>query len=202
MYFEEDHLYHVFNQGNNKQQIFFKEDNYLFFLKKIRTHISPYAEVLAYCLMPNHFHLMIKVSRVEVDISEGFVQNETLAKVACKRTLNQSIGIMLRSYTCAINKQEGMSGSLFRKETKAQCLTQRDRISPAYFNTTFGANLNIDIAEFNYSKRCFNYIHENPVGAALVGKAEEWIFCSAPDYAGLRNGTLVNKSTAKDEGLI
>ncbi|MFB6341095.1 transposase [Saccharicrinis sp. FJH62] len=81
MDFESDQLYHVYNQGNNKQDIFFCKENYLFFLKKIETHISPYADIIAYCLMPNHFHLMIKVNSG----SGGFALSEALAKTN-KRT--------------------------------------------------------------------------------------------------------------------
>ena len=34
MIFELGHINHIYNQGNNKQQIFFKRENYLFFLQK------------------------------------------------------------------------------------------------------------------------------------------------------------------------
>ena len=70
MHFESEDLYHVFNQGNNRQKIFFTRANYLFFLRKIDQHILPHADVLAWCLMPNHFHLMIHVHTVEVSGAE------------------------------------------------------------------------------------------------------------------------------------
>src|SRR5690606_20490648 len=57
--FIEDQIYHVFNQGNNRKPIFFDDENYLFFLKKIRKHLLPYTNILCYCLMPNHFHMLI-----------------------------------------------------------------------------------------------------------------------------------------------
>ena len=199
MYFEEDHLYHVFNQGNNRQKIFFCDENYRYFLKKIEKHILPYADVLAYCLMPNHFHLMLKVNlTMRAYSSDDFKSSDE----STKKTLNESIAIMLRSYTRAINKQEGRSGSLFRPKTKAQCLTQRDGLSPSYFNAAFGTSLNTDISEFNYPQQCFRYIHENPVNAGLVEKAEDWRYSSLMDYSGMRSETLVNKKVAKDEGLI
>lgn len=61
MIFKEGHLYHIYNQGNNRGKIFFIRGNYQFFLRKINQFILPYADVLAWCLMPNHFHLMIYV---------------------------------------------------------------------------------------------------------------------------------------------
>ena len=121
MYFEEGHLYHVYNQGNNKGKIFFNRDNYLFFLRKIRLYVLPHADILAWCLMPNHFHLMVRVNKVAI---EGLTKHVLDVVKPSMVTFNDSIGIMLRSYTRAINKQEGRSGALFRRKTKSACLTQ------------------------------------------------------------------------------
>ena len=66
MIFEVAHIYHIYNQGNNKQKIFFRRENYLYFLNKIHEYIIPYGDVLAWCLMPNHFHLMVYVHTLEV----------------------------------------------------------------------------------------------------------------------------------------
>ena len=53
MYLEQGNIYHIYNQGNNRQLIFFKDKNYLFFLKKIRKELIPFMDFLAYCLMPS-----------------------------------------------------------------------------------------------------------------------------------------------------
>ncbi len=57
---EEENYYHIYNRGNNRQKIFLEEENYLFFLNKLHSFFDPPgAEILAYCLMPNHFHLLV-----------------------------------------------------------------------------------------------------------------------------------------------
>ena len=66
MQFDTGHIYHIFNQGNNRQKIFLERENYLFFLRKIHKHVLPFADILAWCLMPNHFHLMVHVNHVEL----------------------------------------------------------------------------------------------------------------------------------------
>ena len=218
MQFQEDYIYHIFNQGNNRQKIFFKRDNYIYFLGKIKEYIMPYADILAWCLMPNHFHLMVHVRAVEVAVSkglasageregfafdrEGFALSETLSDIAPgetrsqkTRTLNQSIGIMLRSYTNAINKQEKRSGSLFRKQTKAECVNCPNGLSPSFINTKSGTLLSAPHME--YQQVCFNYIHNNPVKAGLVNNQTDWEFSSAKDYAGLRNGLIIRKEITK-----
>jgi len=96
-------IYHVYNQGNNRQKIFFKDENYLFFLRKIRTYWLPFADILCYCLMPNHFHFL---AYTKPDFNHEKYLND--------------LRIMLSSYTRAINKQESRTGSLFRQNTKTK----------------------------------------------------------------------------------
>jgi REP element-mobilizing transposase RayT len=61
---EQGHFYHVYNRGNNKQPIFFERRNYIHFLSLFKKYLSGYADVYAYCLMPNHFHFLIKVKEL------------------------------------------------------------------------------------------------------------------------------------------
>ncbi len=211
MNIEKNNIYHIYNQGNNRQKIFFNRENYLFFLKKIKRYIVPYADILAWCLMPNHFHLMVLANYEVLPVdSEGFARSEALAlsnpassealaQPGSKlRTFNNSIGIMLRSYTNAINKEQKRSGALFRKQTKAECITCTDGITPSFFNNNGVTQINILNSEKQYPEMCFNYIHQNPVAGGLVDVATDWEFSSAKDYAGLRKGKLINKSVAED----
>jgi putative transposase len=181
MQFEEGHIYHIYNQGNNRQKVFFDRENYLFFLRKVKTYILPYADILAWYLMPNHFHIMALVNHEKLPLdSEGFAQSEALANEAAGsealakgrkiRTFNSSIGIMLRSYTNAINKQQNRTGALFRKNSKAECITCSDGITPSFYNTSSGTQINITNPEKQYPELCFHYIHQNPVKAGLVQK--------------------------------
>jgi len=109
------------------------------------------------------------------------------------RTLNDSIGIMLRSYARAINIQENRTGNLFREETKAICLNEIGGITSNWY-TDFGVTfMNVQIPELQYIQVCFDYIHNNPVKAGLVKNREDWEFSSYADITGLRNGTLIDK---------
>ena len=197
MIFETGHLYHIYNQGNNRQKVFFSGENYLYFLKKIKLHILPYADILAWCLMPNHFHLMVYVHTVEVEISSGSA-TPSRAPTRNITNLNKSIGIMLASYTRAINKQENRSGSLFRENTKAECITKIDGITPSFYNTSNGTLINQHSIEVEYPQVCFDYLHFNPVRAKLVKQPEEWSYSSYRDYTGLRDGKLINRNRAEE----
>ena len=112
------------------------------------------------------------------------------------RTLNESIGIMLRSYTNAINKQERRTGKLIREKTKAECVNNFKGITASLNNTANGTQINMVHPDEGYPQACFNYIHQNPVKAKLVNNPQDWEFSSYLDYLGSRAGKLVDKKVA------
>ena len=200
MLIEKGHIYHIYNQGNNRQKIFFNRENYFFFLGKMKEYILPYADIMAWCLMPNHFHWMVYVRETDIFRSRGATQSRT-PTISDNISFNKSIGILLASYTRAINNQENITGSLFREKTKAECLTAFNGITPSFYNTKFGTIMNITDPEKEYPQICFNYIHNNPVKAGLTKSAEDWEFSSFQDVCGMRNGKLINRERIHEFGL-
>ena len=166
MHFETGATYHVYNRSN--ETLFKNRDNYLYFLKKVRLQLLPYCDILAYCLMPNHFHFILTVNE------EGTLYSTNKKRTDMQR-LSEVIASLLSSYTLAFNKQNGRRGSLFAHRTKAKILND---------------------ANDDYPLQCFMYVHQNPILSGLVNKIEDWEFSSFQDFIGLRNGTLVNKSLA------
>ncbi|MBI9065178.1 MAG: hypothetical protein JEZ14_24555, partial [Marinilabiliaceae bacterium] len=116
-------------------------------------------------------------------------------------SLNDSIGIMLRSYTRAINKQEGRSGALFRRKTKAACLTQPGEKVKKWYISQGVTFLNVDVHELQYPAICYQYIINNPVKAGLVKQPSDWEFSSAKDVLGYRKGKLINRSLINEYDL-
>jgi REP element-mobilizing transposase RayT len=153
MQFEIDNIYHIYNQGNNKQLIFHSAENYLYFLKLYRKFVLPHADLLAYCLMPNHFHFLVNTNLQSIKIRK--VGSLNLSE------LSNGIRMLLSSYSLAINKQEKSTGSQFRQNTQAKLL---------------------NIEEVNYPFTCFQYIHQNPLKAGLVERMEDWEYSSFKDY--------------------
>jgi len=165
MHFEKGQLYHIYNQGNNRQKLFFDRENYLFFLRKMRLHLLPYCDVLAYCLMPNHFHFMVVVNELVVEVEN--TRSATLSRAPSdsrKDTFQKSIGILLASYTRAINKQRNTTNSLFRPKTKAENLTDTNGVTPSFYNSRYGTIIRIDNPEEQYPQVCFNYIQKTLFG--------------------------------------
>jgi putative transposase len=104
MKFKSKSIYHLYNRGNNRQKIFLNEANYKFFINKIKREICPFVDLIAYCLMPNHYHLMFAVKKLnDYDVHR----------------LTRKLGTLQSSYTRAINLQENRTGSLFQQKAKS-----------------------------------------------------------------------------------
>jgi REP element-mobilizing transposase RayT len=177
MNFAPNNLYHIYNQGNNKQPIFLSNEDYLTFLRMTRKLISHQTAIIAYCLMPNHFHFLIYTDeRAGIVVQQGGLLIDPITNAFRK---------LLSGYARIFNKRYNRTGSLFRQKTKVKCLSEIDiALAPAYTLQDYYSN-------------CFHYIHQNPYNAGLVNKLKDWEFSSYNDYAQLRDGTLCNKKLAE-----
>jgi putative transposase len=158
-----DQYYHFFNRGNNRQAVFFERDNYVYFLQGIKKYLGGQLDILAYCLMPTHYHLLVKV-KPGLQNSEVFKTSEfSSAEVS---SAMQKFGI---SYTKAVNKRFGRVGALFQGQFKGKPVTQ-----------------------YNHLVQLCIYIHANPVKDGLVALPEDWEFSNYLEWMNMRNGTLVD----------
>ncbi len=103
--------------------------------------------------MPTHFHFLIYVKAKETEL------------------IKKNIGILLSSYTKAINKAFSRTGSLFQNHTKTKLVTDE-----------------------RYLLTLTNYIHQNPLRIGIVKNIVDWEFSSYRDYIGTRKGTLIDKT--------
>ncbi len=106
---EPTYYYHFFNRGNNKENIFFSEDNYIYFLKLMEKYLVPIADIYCYCLLPNHFHFLLRI-KDKKDLPEKIISGKT--------SIHQPFSNLFNAYTKAINKRYGRVGSLFQKHPK------------------------------------------------------------------------------------
>lgn len=115
--FEPGHFFHLYNRGNNNENIFLEQENYRYFLVLMKKYIVTVANVYSYCLLPNHFHIIIKFkeeSQLEADIKNK------------KNSLHQAISNMMNAYTKAINKRYNRRGSLFQEHLKRVKITEEN----------------------------------------------------------------------------
>ncbi|MBA4385290.1 MAG: transposase [Anaerolinea sp.] len=94
-----NHYYHLYNRGINRGLIFFSDRNYQYFLERLSKFVLPYASIIAYCLMPNHYHILLKVN------------NENLTEKA--------LHPFFVSYAKSINIEQKRIGPLFQSRYQA-----------------------------------------------------------------------------------
>ena len=91
--------YHLYNRGHNRERICFERENYAFFLRRLRKYVVPIADVVAYCLMPTHYHLLVLLKEAD---------------------LSHRMQLLSISYTKAMNKRYDRVGSLFQGAFQAK----------------------------------------------------------------------------------
>lgn len=100
--FECGYVYHIYTHANGKDLIFREEENYKYFLEKLIKYIIPIAEIYAYCLLPNHFHLLLRFKNLDDVLSEDG-----------HKYLMKQFSNLLNGYAKAYNKRYNRKGSLF-----------------------------------------------------------------------------------------
>ena len=165
--------YHIFNHANGFENIFTVDDNYRFYLDKYQQYILPIAETYAYCLLPNHFHLVVRIRRREVleEVFRNFkstnfskfpnfgkVENSGKVEITdniIEQFISKQFANLFSCYTQSFNKVNKRRGSLFLKNFRREPIENK-----AYF-------LNAVI-----------YTHRNPVHHAFCDRYTDWSYTS------------------------
>jgi len=174
MHFEEGYTYHIYNRGINHEKVFFSDANYTYFINKMKCEIVPICDILAYCLLPNHFHFLIQANKkscLPYQTKSGNLLNT--------QNLSKRFGLILSSYSQGINRRRSRTGNLFQQRTKAKCL-------------------NLEFSKNDYLRICFLYIHQNPLEAGLTNKLEDWPYSSFIEYLSKSNNGLCNQELTKE----
>jgi len=146
--FHPDNFYHIFNHAVGKGNLFNNHDNYVFFLSKFDNYLSPIAKTFCYCLMPNHFHILIQIRDENTlrILSKNDDENFDFHKFVMQKFSN-----FLNSCAKAFNKQNNRKGALFLDFTRR-----------------------IEIKDEFYFSKLINYIHQNPVHHQFCKFPEDW----------------------------
>ncbi|OGZ44910.1 MAG: hypothetical protein A3C84_00985 [Candidatus Ryanbacteria bacterium RIFCSPHIGHO2_02_FULL_48_12] len=167
---ETGQIYHVFNRGVDKRSIFLEEEDYLRFIRSLcdfndtiptevrlpentakkREHL---VQILAFCLMPNHFHLML-----QQDTEQGVT--EFMRKLGT-------------GYTNYFNKKYNRSGALFQGKYKVVHIAEEAHFLylPFYIHVN---PLDLKYAEWRDGK-----IHDEE---EMLGFLESYRWSSYLDY--------------------
>lgn len=102
------YTYHIYNKAIGTDRLFISNKDYQYFLIKLERFISPIAEILSYCLIPNHFHLLVDIKESE----EIEIKSIAYAKDPDK-LISQVFSNFFNSYSKSFNKAHNRAGRLF-----------------------------------------------------------------------------------------
>lgn len=135
--------YHIYNRGNNGIDVFLEAENYYHFLRLYAKYIEPIAETYAWCLLKNHFHILVRIKEkteiVESELTYTTTENPKIINPS------KQFSHLFNAYTQSINKRHNRTGSLFE--------------------TTFQRKL---VSSEKYFQQLIFYIHNNPVHHGFV----------------------------------
>ncbi len=142
---EPDCFYHIYNRGINSEDIFKTKENYLFFLEKVKQNLHEVCDIYAYCLMQNHFHLLVRI-KPEKDLEKFLeIQKPKITDLkglhSSKHIFSKQFSKIFNSYSQAFNKENNRHGSLVESPYKRKLISSEE-----------------------YLRNCIIYIHQNPVG--------------------------------------
>ncbi len=146
---EHGFYYHIYNRGNNKENIFQKTENYYYFLKLYDKYIEPIANTYAWCLMPNHFHILIRIK--DINSTREVSKNSKLLI----KSPHQHFSNLFNAYAKAINKKYSRTGSLFQYKFRRKKITGED-----------------------YLRNLIQYIHLNPQHHKFIDDYRNYKFSS------------------------
>ena len=153
--FVEDKFYHIYNRSIDKQPMFRNSGNYEFFLRKYDQYLSPVVDTYAYCLLGNHFHLLVRVQDLASYRTQDLTTFEKLSNLSPHEVVSRQFRKFFQSYAMAFNKQQERTGTLFQTPFK-RALVDNNK----YF------------AQLVY------YIHTNPQLHGLVDDFKKWEWSS------------------------
>ncbi len=144
----EGQYFHIYNRGVNSENIFKEERNYHYFLQQYKFYCADVLETLAYCLLRNHFHLLVYIKEnVEVPRRDG----EGMFKMNASKQLSH----FFNSYAQAINKAHKRTGQLFEAPFERKLVDDE-----------------------NYIQSMIYYCHRNAQHHGFVKDFRDWQFSS------------------------
>lgn len=148
--------YHIYNRGNNRENLFLEERNYRHFLKLYAKYIFPIADTFAYCLLPNHFHLLARIKTVDEIEKMARTDSENLSGLdLASKPPSQHFSNLFNAYTRAFNRAYRRTGALFQRPFQR-----------------------ILVADQAYFTQLVIYIHQNPQKHGLVDDFQQWPYSS------------------------
>lgn len=99
-----DCYYHVYNHGNAEDNIFRSLENFRYFLQKFQQHLQTILHTYAYCLMPNHFHFLVRIKSQDTLLNLFKLASKPSDQERIPSLISRRFCNFLNAYAKAFNK--------------------------------------------------------------------------------------------------
>ena len=155
---EPDCFYHIYNRGVNSAKIFNEDQNYIFFLKKLLQYSLPVLDVYAYCMLPTHFHIVIKVkSQYELKqlLHSESKSNTKFGLHSNEMIVSKQIAKFLSSYSQAFNKSINRHGAILESPFKRKKILDENYLKNVIIYTHLNPqDIGTNFQTYKYSSYC------------------------------------------------
>lgn len=172
-------FFHIYNRGNNGENIFIQERNYAYFMELWWKHITPIAETWAFGLLRNHFHASVWIKRLEdlypnlTGLTNTAVRQNIRADEGA--SVSDSIGDLSGFKKKPKDPSQYFSNFFNAYARGVNIATQR---TGALFERPFNR---IPVDSESYLMRLIVYIHQNPQKHKFVTDFRDWNYSSYHD---------------------
>ena len=156
-----DSIYHVYNRAVEGRTIFYTEQDYNYFIRKVLFYkIETGVKMLSYSVIPNHYHFTLKEPK-EPTLRVGHPKGGYKPNVNYFRgsAIAKFIGLISNSYTKYFNSTKNHSGRIFQGIFKSKLVEDED-----------------------YLQTLISYINLNPLKHGIVDNIDDWPYSSHQDY--------------------
>ena len=132
--FSSGNIYHVFNRCVKGQLLFYNSNNYHFFLKKIQLYLSDIVDILAWTLIPNHFHIIAKVKNINIE-NLSYLEKCILSdpQKGIDFLVRERFRRLFLSYSHSLKKQTGINTNVFAQKFKHKLVDKNDQLTQLFF---------------------------------------------------------------------
>lgn len=169
----EGQYFHIYNRGVNGEDLFKEEKNYYYFLQQYKSYCSDVLETLAYCLLKNHFHLLVYIKEnVEVSRTDG-------KEGVFRLNASKQLGHFFNSYAQSINKAHKRTGPLFESPFERKWVDNKSYLTSMIY-----------------------YCHWNPQHHDFVKDFTQWEYSSYAAIISNNNTLVATEKTINHFGSI
>ncbi len=199
--FTPDTVFHIFNRSASNKLLFRKPRNYAFFMKQFMHYLGKYTDLYGWCLLPNHFHIMIKTNSTEAILNQAKIDFKIINRRFFQRkeihplVLSRQIDASQQEINAFINNLSDELHDFIIEQLVEWILSERFRRFVLSYAKAFNKQEGLygslfqklirrkSLYTINDFKQLLQYIHHNPIHHFYSKSYDDYPYTSFHDFS-------------------